>query len=216
MTGRGQVITLVGLVALVAVTIATYTWIHHGFSARDQPSALEAFVAGRVRSLSVPSSAVNAQNPITLTPEVLGEARAHFADHCAGCHANDGSGHTEMGQNLYPKAPDMQLPVTQNLTDGEIYYIIHNGVRLTGMPAWGLEDGDDLDSWKLVHFIRHLPKITPEEIHEMEALNPKSPSEFAEEQENERFLNEQPGEKPATGHEDHTKMPATKPPEHRH
>ena len=59
------------------------------------------------------------------------------ADHCATCQANGGSGQTEIGQNLYPKAPDMRLPRTQNLRDGEIYYIINNGVRLTGMPAWG-------------------------------------------------------------------------------
>ena len=208
---------LVGFFVVVGLAVAGYRWIHHGFSARDRPSALEGFVAGRVRSLSVPSSAVNARNPIVLTPEVLTEARAHFAGHCATCHANDGSGKTGMGQNLYPKAPDMRLPETQKLTDGEIYYIIHNGVRLTGMPAWGPEEGDDLDSWKLVHFIRHLPKITLEETHEMEALNPKSPSEFAEEQENERFLNEQPEDKkPATGHEDNRQMPATKPPQHRH
>jgi mono/diheme cytochrome c family protein len=71
------------------------------------------------------------------TPEVLSAARSHFADHCASCHGNDGSRKTEIGWNLYPKAPDMRLPETQNLTDGEIYYIIHNGIRLTRMPAWG-------------------------------------------------------------------------------
>jgi mono/diheme cytochrome c family protein len=81
------------------------------------------------------------------TKQVLAEARAHFADHCAICHSNNGSGNTQIGQNLYPKAPDMRLPQTQNLSDGEIYYTIHNGIRLTGMPAWGTEVKDD-DSWK--------------------------------------------------------------------
>ena len=145
----------------------------------------------------------NAPNPFVSTPDVLSEARAHFADHCATCHGNDGSGKTQIGQNLYPKAPDMRLPETQNLTDGEIYYIIHNGIRLTGMPAWGTEVKDD-DSWKLVLFIRHLPQLTPEEEREMERLNPKGPEERQEEQEEERFLNEgQPGNqavKPATHH----------------
>jgi hypothetical protein len=87
----------------------------------------------------------------------------------------------------------MCLPNTQSLTDGEIYYIIHNGIRLTGMPAWGTEEKDD-DSWKLVAFIRHLPYLTPAEEREMEALNPKGPGEKQEEQEEEQFLNEgQPG-----------------------
>ena len=98
-------------------------------------------------------------------------------------NGNDGRGKTQIGQNLYPKAPDMRLPQTQNLTDGEIYYTIHNGIRLTGMPAWGRDvtDVKDEDSWKLVLFIRHLPQLTPAEEGEMEALNPKGPGERQEE-----------------------------------
>ena len=86
----------------------------------------------------------------------------------------------------------MRLRATQHLTDGEIYYIIHNGIRLTGMPAWG-EAGkvlNDDDSWKLVLFIRHLPQITAQELAEMRNLNPRSPAEFQQEQEEEKFLNE--------------------------
>src|SRR5262249_1487567 len=121
--------------------------------------------------------------------EVLAEARAHFADHCASCHGNDGGGQTEMGQHLYPKTPDMRQAATQFLSDGELFYIIHNGVRLTGMPAWGDDPPEkDQDSWKLVHFIRHLPKISQEELHEMQKLNPQSPQEKEEEEEEEKFL----------------------------
>ena len=174
-----------GVVAIAGGVVA----IHHGFSARDQPSTLETYVARTARSLAVPSSAKNEKNPFTPSPELLAEARAHFADHCAICHANNGSGNTEIGRNLYPKAPDMRLPQTQNLTDAELYYTIHNGIRLTGMPAWG-SDVKDEDSWKLVLFIRHLPQLTPEEEREMEALNPKGPGEKQEEQEEEQFLNE--------------------------
>lgn len=162
--------------------------IRRGFSARDNPSTLEAYLAKRARKLSTPASGRNAKNPFAPTAEVLDEARAHFADHCAICHGNDGSGKTQIGQNLYPRAPDMHLPETQNLTDGEIDYVIHNGIRLTGMPAWGSEEKDN-DSWKLVLFIRHLPQLTPQEEREMESLNPKNPREQQEEQEEERFLN---------------------------
>ena len=197
---RFRIAAVGGLVVLVALAIGGYVWIHHGFSARDQPSAVETILARQMRSLAVPSSAKSARNPIPLTPEVLTEARAHFADHCATCHANDGSGNTDIGKNLYPKAPDMRLAHTQDLTDGEIYYIIHNGVRLTGMPAWGADDSDE-DSWKLVHFIRDLPALTPDEIREMESLNPKSPGEMAEEQEDQDFLNgTAKSEQGGTGH----------------
>jgi mono/diheme cytochrome c family protein len=163
--------------------------VRHGFSARDEPSRIEAAMARRVRGLGIPGRVKQLQNPVTLSPDVLAEARAHFADHCALCHANDGSGKTEIGQSLYPKAPDMRLPETQSMTDGELYYVIQNGVRLTGMPAWGTKDDDaDQDSWSLVHFIRRLSELTPEQIKEMEALNPRNPAEIAEEREEAEFL----------------------------
>ena len=188
-----------GVVAIAGGVVA----IHHGFSARDQPSTLETYVARTARSLAVPSSAKNEKNPFTQSPELLAEARAHFADHCAICHANNGSGNTEIGQNLYPKAPDMRLPQTQNLTDAELYYTIHNGIRLTGMPAWG-GDVKDVDSWKLVLFIRHLPQLTPEEESEMESLNPKGPAEKQEQQDEEQFLNEdQPSGQAPASHQNH-------------
>ena len=172
---------------------AAYGWvmIRRGFSARDNPSAIEAYLARTARNLSIPASERDTKNPFAPTAEVLSEVRVHFADHCAICHGNDGSGKTQIGQNLYPKAPDMRLPQTQNLSDGELYSTIHNGIRLTGMPAWGTVDKDD-DSWKLVLFIRHLPQLTPNEAREMEALNPKGPAEKEEEQEEEQFLNGEP------------------------
>jgi len=179
------------IVTAAVAGVAAFGWltIRRGFSARDNPSALEAFVARTARKLSIPPSERDARNPFTPTAEVLTEARAHFADHCATCHANDGSGNTEIGQNLYPKPPDMRRSETQNLTDGQMYYIIHNGIRLTGMPAWGGPGKDD-DSWKLVLFIRHLPRMTSEEMKEMERFNPESPMDRSEEEDEQLFLNE--------------------------
>ncbi len=187
---RLKVLSWIFLLVFVGLVGLGFVLVRRGFSARDNPSALEAFVARTVRKMAIPAAARDAKNPFTATPGLLAEARTHFADHCATCHANDGSGQTTIGQNLYPKAPDMRLPQTQNLSDGEIYYIIHNGIRLTGMPAWGKATRDE-DSWKLVFFIRHLPKITPGEIREMERLNPKSATERQEEKEEEGFLRDE-------------------------
>ena len=182
---------LLSITAASVAGAAAFGWmtIRRGFSARDNPSAMEVYVAKTARKLSIPASERDAKNPFPPTPEVLSEARAHFADHCATCHGNDGSGKTEIGQNLYPKPPDMRQSETQNLTDGQIYYIIHNGIRLTGMPAWG-GPGEDDDSWKLVLFIRHLPQMNPQEMKEMEPFNPKSAAERSEEEDEQRFLNE--------------------------
>lgn len=101
-----------------------------------------------------------------------------------------------MGGRMYPRTPDMTLPATQSLSDGELFAVIENGVRLTGMPGFGTGTAESAHgSWGLVHFIRHLPKLTPEEIAEMQKLNPKSPEEWRELQAQEAFL-EGDGEQP--------------------
>src|SRR5262249_49878828 len=156
----------------------------------DQPSALEARLARATRRLSVPSHARSLKNPLAASEEVLGNGRAHWADHCAICHGNDGAGETHIGKNLYPKAPDMRAATTQELSDGELYYIIENGIRLSGMPGWSERPGadDNEESWALVAFIRHLPKVGADEIRRMESLNPKSAAETQEDEEEENFL----------------------------
>src|SRR5713226_8920723 len=125
----------VGLLAIAAAA-AEIVLVPDSFSARATPLPLEAWVARKLRHFAVPAAIRNQTNPVPLTDEVLVEARDHFADHCAICHGNDGSGQTEMGKNFYPKAPDMKEAATQSLSDGELFYAIRNGIRLTGMPAW--------------------------------------------------------------------------------
>src|SRR6185295_13745805 len=179
MTRRTATIGLGGIVLLVVVCGIALTSLN-GLSARSQPSAVERVLALMVRRWAIPRGAANAVNPVPFSAETWAEARAHFADHCASCHANDGSGRTTIGQNLYPKTPDMRLPPTQQLTDGELYWTIANGVRLTGMPAFG-SGANDTDTWKLVHFIRRLNELSAEQLKDMEGMNPRSPAEIEEE-----------------------------------
>jgi mono/diheme cytochrome c family protein len=181
------IVPLAILVAILAVVLGWLTF--SGMSARTPPSSFETFLGRTVQRLSIPKSARSAKNPMESTPEALVEARRHFADHCASCHANDGSGKTEIGQRLYPRVPDMRLADTQNLTDGELYYIIENGVRFTGMPAWGAGGSNDHETWHLVLFIRHLPHLTKEDLDDMKEHNPRSPADIKEEQLEENFLN---------------------------
>ena len=94
-----------------------------------------------------------------------------------------------MGPHFYPPAPDMRERDTQSLSDGELFYAIQNGIRFSGMPAFGSgSPEDERAGWELVHFIRHLPEITKAELREMKRLNPKSPEELEEEAETENFL----------------------------
>jgi len=162
--------------------------LHDGLSARAIPSRLEATFAKRARYLSIPSEARKMANPVAATPQSLHEGELHFADHCAVCHGNDGGGQTLFGLGLYPKPPDMRRAATQSLSDGELFWIIENGVRFTGMPAFSGHGGAEEDSWRLVLFIRHLPHLKPEELAEMERYNPKGVEERQEEQEEDEFL----------------------------
>lgn len=162
-----------------------------GLSSRIQPTLFETLVSRQVRLWLVPAMAQKVTNPLPANAEILKQGRDHWADHCATCHANNGSGDTEMGRHFYPPAPDMRAPATQSLSDAELYYIIRNGVPLTGMPAWGDPKLGNSDSatWALVSFIRHLPKLTADEIADIAKLNPQSAAEREEEQAEEDFLN---------------------------
>jgi len=205
---RGVVIVIaLVLVVLLCGIMAMASMVRTGLSAHEEPTAMEAFMARRVRSMAVPRELRNAKNPLPLTPAILEEGRSHFADHCAGCHGNDGKGESGMGKQMYPKTPDMTRAQTQSLSDSALFAIIENGVRLTGMPGFGSGTAESAyGSWTLVHFIRHLPRLTPEERAEMEKLNPKSPDEWREMQAEEAFLagdGEEPEPAPAENHSAH-------------
>ena len=94
-----------------------------------------------------------------------------------------------MGRGLSPRPPDMRLAPTQALTDGELFYIIEEGVRLTGMPGWsdGTAEGAQA-SWHLVQFIRRLPRLTDEEAAAIAARMPLSPADWRAREEERKYL----------------------------
>jgi hypothetical protein len=185
----GRLVTCGRLVIGLLLIVGIFFLTKISFSSRSSPAAMESTIARKLRLWSIPKKYKSMPNPIDCSDVTLTEAQAHWADHCATCHANNGSGDSMLGRTMYPPPPDMRQPATQSQSDGEIYYTINNGVRLTGMPAFG-EPGDrDMDSWKLVCFIRHLPRLSPDEERRMQKLNPKTPDEIEEERQEEEFLN---------------------------
>jgi mono/diheme cytochrome c family protein len=185
---RSSVILAVVLVAAVLAILAAASLLHNGLSSRATPTSFEAMLARNARHMAIPAEGRKQQNPVAASPDNLRDARLHFADHCAICHGNDGTGDTLIGKGLYPKPPDLRATETQKLSDGEIFWIIENGVRFTGMPAFGGSHGSQEDSWKLARFIRHLPQLSNDERMEMEHNNPKGPEDRTEEKEEEDFL----------------------------
>ncbi len=187
---------LMAATAVLGAAVA-YTIVGRGLSTREAPSRVEALAAWAMRRLATPQAARTRPNPLQPTDAVIEQALAHYADHCAACHANNGSGDTAMGRSFYPKVPDMRSAGTQALSDGELFSIIEHGIRLTGMPAWGTGTPDgERDSWSLVHFIRRLPALSAGDIERMEALNPKTAAQIKDEEETRRFLAGEAGPTP--------------------
>jgi mono/diheme cytochrome c family protein len=184
-----RALLLLIVIGAIAAGAVAYAITARGLSTRVAPSALEERLALTLRHLATPAALRSRQNPVEPTAAVLDEALEHFADHCAACHANDGSGNTEIGRNLYPPAPDMRTARTQGLSDGELFSSIVTGIRLTGMPAWGTGTPEgEQGSWARVHFHRRRPQLPADDLVRREGLNPKSPPTFREEEEERRFL----------------------------
>jgi mono/diheme cytochrome c family protein len=160
-----------------------------GISSDRTPWPLEERLARAGWRFLVPRDVRDAANPTADSQAILRDGLEHFADHCAVCHGNNGNGDTVIGRRTFPPAPDLRAPRTQGLSDGELFYAIEQGIPWTAMPAWktGTAEGE-LESWKLVRFIRHLPALTPAEITDMERLNPKSAADQARDREIEEFL----------------------------
>ena len=163
-------LTLTG-VAITAILVFALS-IHHGFRASTTPPRWEARVARAIRNTSIPRHENQLKNPVSRDPQALQQGRDTFLTRCSICHGPDGSGRTPIGTDLYPRVPDLRSSATQDLTDGDLHYIIENGVQLTGMPAGIAHHATSADdSWPLVTFIRTLrPLNSGEHIQQTSAL----------------------------------------------
>lgn len=149
----------VSLLVLVVLVTAWVRW--RGFRASSVPGAFESSVARSIRDFAIPRAEHRRTNPVAGDSVALKQGREAFLARCAVCHGVDGRGATPIGANQYPRVPDLRSEPTQHLTDGDIHYIIENGVQLTGMPA--MHSQSSSESWKLVAFIRSLRLTTPQE-----------------------------------------------------
>jgi plastocyanin len=156
-----------GIAGVVAAALAVLTAFlivrNNGLAADRRPGRLEEMVAGHLVRLSIPSAQYSARSPLAGDGEAWREGAAHFSEHCAACHGSDGRGRSEIGPNMYPPVPDLASDAVQHLSDGALFSIIQHGVRWTGMPAFrSTHDADD--TWRLVAFIRRVPRLTAADL----------------------------------------------------
>ena len=125
------------------------------------------------------------------------------------CHGAPGVEESEFGEGLNPPAPDLTLPAMQRMRDGELFWVVSNGIRMTGMPAFSPTHKED-EIWKIVAFVRHLPEITKEEQQTLKAGREEETGHH--EVESGRAPAEKEEQKAAPeGEPAHTHPPGTKP-----
>ena len=163
-------VTTAAFAALVLVALFALFIKARGFRASSTPGAFETSASRLVRDFAIPRAEKNRNNPFAGDEQALGQGRDEFFSRCATCHGSDGRGATPIGANV-SCVPDLHGPATQGLTDGEIRYIIANGIQLTGMPAMPAINGqEERVSWTLVTYLRSLRKATPAEAAQQQSV----------------------------------------------
>ena len=167
------------LVGLVVLGVAAAVFAGAGLfnaAASVPPTAIETKVARFALDASVGRRAPKVSNPVKPDPEIRHEGFAHYKAMCLVCHGAPGIESSEIADGLNPPAPDLTLGRVQKRTDGEIFWIVQNGIRMTGMPAFGTTHKDE-EIWKIVAFVRRLPSLSPEEEKELKAAAAASEAE---------------------------------------
>jgi mono/diheme cytochrome c family protein len=148
---------------IVAIGAGLFVWTGAlSVAASSAPSKLEESLARFALNRSVARRAGAAKNPLAPSAGILRDGLSHYRENCVGCHGAPGVDAAEYGEGLNPAAPDLTLPRVQKRSDGELYWIVANGIRMTGMPAFSASHKEE-EVWKIVAFLRHLPELSPEE-----------------------------------------------------
>jgi mono/diheme cytochrome c family protein len=155
-------ILIVGALAMLALLVAIFLllpWLN--WSAIRKPGQIEKKLAGYATSNWIRRNADTQTNPLPQTPENLKAGQNDFEEHCAGCHGLEGDGENRFEADFYPPVPKL-TGGTQKWSDGEIYFVIANGISLTGMPGFG-EKHAPKEIWGMVLWVRHLAQLSPTE-----------------------------------------------------
>src|SRR5262245_24990522 len=161
------------VVGVAAVVVAAGFVIASGavsMGATAPISGVERSLAQIAVGRSVARRAPHTENPVKATPEMLAKGLTHYKAMCMTCHGAGSVDPTAIGEGLNPPAPDLTQRSVQSRTDGELFWIVQNGIRMTGMPAFGPTHKDD-EIWTLVTFLRHLPELSNDEEEALESAS---------------------------------------------
>lgn len=157
-------------IAVLLAVVAALVFIYSGgynVAANVPHAAATQTLLGIVMKNSVRTHARDIAVP-ELSPQMARAGAGHFREHCAQCHGAPGVKRSDIGQGMTPEPPDLAKKA-QDWSSGELFWIVRNGIKMTGMPAWSPSHSDE-EIWQTVAFVVRLPRMSASEYQDMAAL----------------------------------------------
>ena len=170
----GTPIVLIGVLAL-----AIYAGIYD--IGADEPHSQPIFwLMQMMRDRSIAARATDAIPADLSNPKRIASGAVQYEEMCSTCHLAPGMKRTEISWGLYPRAPELRRG--SRLTPAEQFWVVKHGIKLTGMPSWGVTHDDEL-LWDIVAFLRKMPELTADEYQVLVKSASKMHEEMMQEME---------------------------------
>ena len=155
-----------GILVTLVVPIILLAMGAINMGADVKPGLIERTIAPWALDRSVEKRAPTETNPYAGNSAAIATGLDHYRENCVMCHGAPGVEAADLSKGIYPSAPS--LDKENDTSDGEFFWVVKHGIRMTAMPAFGPTHTDD-DIWKIVAFIRQLPDLTPQERNSLRA-----------------------------------------------
>jgi mono/diheme cytochrome c family protein len=160
-----KVLAVVGMLAIVTA-IAGATYFFGGFynvAALEPDNSVLAWALGHVREASIRRRAPSTPLASLEDPAIIrAGARAFASRGCTTCHGAPGADWAKFAEGMRPDTADLN-EIAKTHSAGEIFWVVKNGINMTGMPSFARIEADDGEIWKIAAFVKKLPSVTPED-----------------------------------------------------
>ncbi len=176
---RRLLVTGILIGGIIGSFLAAWFGIHAGLFdvAADRPHSQAVYsLLERMRQRSIAVRAADVVVPADLgNPQRMASGAAQYQEMCSMCHLAPGMKRTEISRGLYPRAPELRRG--SGLTAAEEFWVVKHGIKMTGMPAWGVTHKDEL-VWDIVAFLRKMPELTAAQYQTLLKSAPKTHDEM--------------------------------------
>jgi mono/diheme cytochrome c family protein len=173
-TLRAWLLAALGMVSAIVAAGALAVYLGAYDFAADVPHTQPVYwllETARERSIEVRSEGISVPGDLS-DPKRIQSGAGQYAEMCAGCHLAPGMKRTEIARGLYPRAPELRRGT--DLSPAEEFWVVKHGLKMTGMPAWGVTHDDEM-LWDVVAFLQKLPELTPEQYQSLVKSAPSHP-----------------------------------------